>query len=207
MPSVSELEDLLREHGAVRKGHFVLASGNHSEYYVQTAQLLQEPHLVDEVLEDYLGRLRETFAMSDKILTAATGGITLAQQVGLKLEETTMFAERNDSNELKLNRGFRLASGDSVLLVEDVVTTGGTLRELESVVNEHCARVEGVFSMIDRSGMSDWKGRPFLSLLSVDYPIYSPEECPRCTNGDNPVRPGTKDVSNESFLAGDTNGN
>jgi orotate phosphoribosyltransferase len=198
MPSVSELEKLLREHGAVREGHFVLASGNHSEHYVQTAQLMQEPKLVDEVLDDVSRKLEQTFGDVDKLLTAATGGITFAQQVGLKLNKTTIFAERDETNTLELNRGFEIFEGDSVLLVEDVVTTGGTLEELEDLVEEYGATVAGVFSMINRSGMDDWNDRPFLSLLTVDYPVYSPKDCPGCTEGDEAVRPGTKSVDGES---------
>jgi orotate phosphoribosyltransferase len=198
MPSVSELEKLLREHGAVREGHFVLASGNHSEHYVQTAQLMQEPKLVDEILEDVSRKLERTFGDVDRLLTAATGGITFAQQVGLKLNKTTIFAERDETNTLEFNRGFEIFEGDSVLLVEDVVTTGGTLEELEDLVEEYGATVAGVFSMINRSGMDDWNDRPFLSLLTVDYPVYSPEDCPGCTEGDEAVRPGTKSVDGES---------
>jgi orotate phosphoribosyltransferase len=198
MPSPADLEDLLRDHGAVQEGHFVLASGNHSEHYVQTAKLMKEPGLVDQILDDYRNILEESFGSVDKILTAATGGITFAQQVGLKLDTTTIFAERNDQNKLELNRGFDLSTGESVLLVEDVVTTGGTLKELNTLVLEHSAEPAGVFAMINRSGMDDWNGKPFLSMLSVDYPVYSPDECPGCTQGEQAVRPGTKEVDGET---------
>lgn len=207
MPSKAELEDLLRDHGAVQEGHFVLASGKHSPYYVQTARILQEPYIVDDILDDVISDLRTIFGHVDTILTAATGGITFAQQTGLKLEKKTIFAERNDSNELELNRGFTISSGDSVLLVEDVVTTGGTLDELEYLVESHDAEVAGVFSMINRSSQDHWNNEPFFSLLSVDYPVYDSDECPRCEDDSEAVRPGTKRVEDESVLGGHNDGN
>ena len=198
MPSENEIEQILRDHNAIEEGHFLLASGNHSGHYVQTARLMREPHLVDEILEDYRSLLEEQFGAVDKILTAATGGITVAQQVGIKLEKTTIFAERNDDNELELNRGFDLAPDETVLLVEDVVTTGGTLGELADLVDDRGATVAGVFSLINRSDLTDWSGKPFLSLLSVDYPVYSPAECPICEDEGEAHRPGTKEVENET---------
>lgn len=198
MPSENELEAILRDHNAIEEGHFLLASGNHSGHYVQTARLMREPHLVDEILDDYRARLAEEFGDVDKILTAATGGITVAQQVGLKLEKTTIFAERSDDNELELNRGFDLSPGEAVLLVEDVVTTGGTLEELAELVESQGANVAGVFSLINRSDLTDWSGRPFLSLLFVEYPVYPAEECPLCDGEDEAHRPGTKEVEDET---------
>lgn len=198
MPSEREVEEILRDHNAIEEGHFLLASGNHSGHYVQTARLMREPHLVDELLEDYRESLTEEFGGVDKLLTAATGGITVAQQVGLQLGKTTIFAERNDENELELNRGFELSPGESILLVEDVVTTGGTLEELADLVEQRGADVAGVFSLINRSDHTDWSGRPFRSLLSVDYPVYSPAECPLCDGGQEARRPGTKEVENET---------
>jgi len=195
MPSPADVQNLLKKHGAIQEGHFVLASGKHSEFYVQTAQLMKEPSLVDELLEDFRDDLSEAFGAVDTILTAATGGITFAQQVGLILRTTTIFAERNDSNELELNRGFQLRENESVLLVEDVVTTGGTLTELNELVEENHATTLGVYTMINRSGMTDWHGRPFLSVLSVDYPVYSPDSCPACSDATDAVRPGTKEVT------------
>lgn len=192
----SRVESLLREHGAVQTGHFVLASGKHSEYYVQTAQLMQYPALVDELLVEELPRF-DWEKTPETILTAATGGITFAQQVGLRMEVKTIFAERNDRNELNLERGFTLSDGEPVLLVEDVVTTGGTLEELEVLVDEHNADTVGVLSMINRSDLNEWNGKSFHALLDVDYPIYESADCPLCEKGRDRTRPGTKEVVNE----------
>lgn len=189
----SKIESLLKEHGAVQTGHFVLASGNHSKHYVQTAQLMQHPDLVDEVLNDELPKF-DWEKTPDTILTAATGGITFAQQVGLRMGKKTIFAERDDNNQLVLERGFDLAENESVLLVEDVVTTGGTLEELEDLVADHGAETVGVLSMINRSDLNNWSGKPFHALLNVEYPVYDSSECPLCENGKERTRPGTKDV-------------
>lgn len=196
LPMPSTVESLLKKHGAVQTGHFVLASGNHSEHYVQTAQLMQYPALVDELLVEELPSI-EWDDQPDTILTAATGGITFAQQVGLRMGLKTIFAERNDANDLALERGFTLAEDESVLLVEDVVTTGGTLEELEELVEAHDARTIGVLSMINRSELTGWNDRPFNALLNVDYPIYESDECPLCENGRERTRPGTKEVMEE----------
>lgn len=198
MPLEDDLERLLREHGGLREGHFLLASGNHSGHYVQTAQLLKEPHLVDEILDEALPTVKSKFGTIEKLLTAATGGITFAQQVGLKLRKTTIFAERDNSNQLTLERGFDLSAGERVLLVEDVVTTGGTLSELQELVEQNQAQVTAVLAMVNRSDLTEWEGRPFRSLLSLNYPVYTPEECPLCKDGGTPVRPGTKTVDSET---------
>jgi orotate phosphoribosyltransferase len=198
MPSENKIEQILRDHNAIEEGHFLLASGNHSGHYVQTARLMREPHVVDDILEDFTDELKSTFGNVDKILTAATGGITPAQQVGLKLRKTTIFAERSDANDLELNRGFELTPDETVLLVEDVVTTGGTLEELKELVEENGAEVAGVFVLINRSDYEHWHGGPLRSLLSVDYPVYSAEECPLCEDGEDARRPGTKDVEDET---------
>lgn len=191
-----DVETLLKEHGAIQTGHFVLASGNHSEHYVQTARLMQHPAIVDELLRNVLPNF-EWERPPETILTAATGGITFAQQVGLRMGKKTIFAERSDDNELNLERGFTLSEGESVLLVEDVVTTGGTLEELQQLVESRGAETVGVLSMINRSDLETFNGVPFHALLSVDYPVYESDDCPLCADGREQTRPGTKEVMNE----------
>ncbi|MFB6344447.1 MAG: phosphoribosyltransferase family protein [bacterium] len=192
----SDVETLLKKHDAIQTGHFVLASGNHSEHYVQTAQLMQYPAVVDNLLKSELPNM-EWDRTPDTILTAATGGITFAQQVGLRLEKKTIFAERSDDNELVLERGFRLSEDEAVLLVEDVVTTGGTLEELKELAEHRGADLVGVLSMINRSDLRTFHNAIFHALLDVDYPIYDPDQCPLCENGRERTRPGTKDVMSE----------
>lgn len=191
--STPDLLPLLKEVGALREGHFQLASGRHSAHYVQVAQLSQYPALLQPLL---LGAKAEIEALGqiDTIFYPAIGALPVGQQLGLALEKRAIFAERNKQNEMELRRGFAIKPGERLLLVEDVITTGGTLKEIIKMVEAAGAEVIGVFCIINRSGKSDWQGYPLISLIDLTFPTYAPDELPP-ELADIPVyRPGTKSV-------------
>lgn len=193
MLSDDEIRAILEDHGALLEGHFLLASGKHSNHYLQAAMIAQHPPVLSRILKDPLRELGESLSI-DTVLTAATGGIPVAQQVGTLLERRTIFAERDEENRLRLRRNFRITSGEKVLLVEDVVTTGGTLGELRDLVEQHGGEVVGVFTLFNRSGMSRWSSFPLRSTFETEFPLWDPGECPLCDKGLPLERPGTKDV-------------
>lgn len=193
MLSDNDIRDILEDHGALLEGHFLLASGKHSNRYLQAAMIAQHPPVLSRILRDPLRDLEQSLTI-DTVLTAATGGIPVAQQVGTLLERRTIFAERDDENRLRLRRNFRIDPGEKVLLVEDVVTTGGTLEELRELVEHNGGEVVGVFTLFNRSGMSSWSSFPLHSTFEAEFPLWEPETCPLCEKDRPLVRPGTKDV-------------
>jgi orotate phosphoribosyltransferase len=187
----TELLPILKEVGALREGHFLLASGRHSGHYVQTAQLSQYPDRLQPLLEsakpviEQLGRI-------DTVFFPAIGALPVGQQLALALGTRAIFAERNKQNQMELRRGFELRKGETVLLAEDVVTTGGTLKEIIGMVTDAGATVAGVFCVINRSGKTTWQGLPLISLVDVDFPTYAEDELPEELAAIPLSRPGTK---------------
>lgn len=192
MPS-TEILSLLKEVGALKEGHFRLASGRHSGQYVQVAQLSQYPARLQPILEG--ARLRvEALGEIDTVFYPAIGALPVGQQLGLALEKRAVFAERNADNDMELRRGFELHAGEKLLMAEDVITTGGTLKEIRKIAEELGAEPVGVFCVINRSGSDAWEGLPLVSLLDLQFPTYAPDEVPPELAAIPVSRPGSKKV-------------
>ncbi|HUC78136.1 MAG TPA: orotate phosphoribosyltransferase [Vicinamibacterales bacterium] len=193
-----ELLDLFRRTGALLDGHFRLSSGLHSAGYLQCALVLQHPahaEALGRALADHVRELRPTV-----VLSPALGGVIIGHEVGRALGVRAIFAERQDG-ELTLRRGFMVAEADRVLLVEDVLTTGGSTRETMQVATAAGGRVVGAASIVDRSGGKRklsgggaTLGVPFASLLDIDLPTYEPDQCPLCAKGLPVTKPGSRPV-------------
>jgi orotate phosphoribosyltransferase len=187
----SEVLTLFRRSGALLDGHFRLTSGLHSPGYLQCALVLQHPRDA-EALGAALGtRLRSLGART--VLSPALGGIVIGQEVGRALGVRAIFAERQDAA-LTLRRGFTLEPGEKVLVVEDVVTTGGSTRETMAVARAAGAVVVGACAIVDRSGGTQSLDVPFHALLPMDVKTYAPEDCPLCAQGVPVVKPGSRAV-------------
>ena len=191
--TTAETIEFLKKHGALEEGHFVLASGRHSGHYVKKAKLIQHPRVVQELIEAVVPRLRALGGI-DVVLSPAVGGIPVGQQVGLALDCRTIYAERDADNQLALKRGFEILPGERVLLVEDVITTGGTLVELEKFTRETGGQIAGTFVVVNRSGLTELLGRPVVSCMDIIFPTYAPEEVPPALAAIPAIRPGTKRV-------------
>ena len=193
-----ELLDLFRRTGALLDGHFRLSSGLHSAGYLQCALVLQHPPYAEALgraLADRVRDLRPTV-----VLSPALGGVIIGHEVGRALGVRAIFAERQDG-ELMLRRGFMLAEADRILLVEDVLTTGGSTRETMQVATAAGGRVVGAASIVDRSGGKGTAsggrailGVPFASLLDIELPTYEPGTCPLCAQGLPVTKPGSRPV-------------
>jgi len=190
-----DLLDLFRKSGALLEGHFRLTSGLHSPGYLQCALVLQYPQHAEALgaaLADRVRGLRPTVVMSP-----ALGGVVIGQEVGRALGVRAIFAERQDGA-LTLRRGFMLGETDRVLVVEDVLTTGGSTRETIQVAVACGAQVVGAASIVDRSAMAGRErdlGVPFVSLLDIDLPTFEPDRCPLCAQGLPVVKPGSRPVA------------
>ena len=188
---MNDLLDLFRKSGALLDGHFRLTSGLHSTGYLQCALVLQHPAHA-EALGRAIGE-RVADLQATVVLSPALGGIIIGHEVARALGVRAVFAERQDGA-LTLRRGFILAESDRVLVVEDVVTTGGSTRETMQVAAAAGGRVVGAASIVDRGG-SRTLDVPFRSLVSIVLPTYEPERCPLCAQGLPVVKPGSRPVA------------
>jgi orotate phosphoribosyltransferase len=186
-----QLLDLLRRSGALLEGHFRLSSGLHSSGYLQCALVLQHPQLAERLGRALADRARQLGATV--VLSPALGGVVIGQEVGRALDVRAIFAERQDGA-LTLRRGFVLADNDRVLVVEDVLTTGGSTRETIQVARSTGAHVVGAAAIVDRSGGSAGFDVPFIALLEMSLPTYEPGNCPLCEQGIAVVKPGSRPV-------------
>ena len=184
-----ELLDLFRRSGALLDGHFRLSSGLHSSGYLQCALVLQHPQHAEALgraIAERTRHLRPTL-----VLSPALGGVVIGHEVGRALGVRALFAERQDGT-LTLRRGFVIAESDRVLVVEDVLTTGGSTRETMQVAHAAGGLIVGVASVVDRSQGTARFEVPFTSLLDVTLPAYEPAACPICAAGLPVVKPGSR---------------
>src|SRR6185369_13816044 len=172
-------------------GHFRLTSGLHSSGYLQCALVLQHPQSAESLGSAIAQRTRNLRATA--VLSPALGGIVIGQEVGRALGVRALFAERQDG-QLLLRRGFTLSETDRVLVIEDVLTTGGSTRETMEVAKAAGAQVVGAASIVDRSGGTARFDVPLASLLDMALPTYEPGVCPLCAQGIAVVKPGSRPV-------------
>ncbi len=185
----TEVLHLFRQSGALLEGHFRLSSGLHSDRYLQSALVLQHPDFAEQ-----LGRAiasRTAHLQPTAVLSPALGGIVIGQEAGRALHVRALFAERQDGV-LTLRRGFTLAPSDRVLIVEDVITTGGSTRETIAVAEAAGATVVGASSIVDRGGDVSRLNVPLQSLVRMDVAAYQPDACPLCAKGIPVVKPGSR---------------
>ncbi len=184
------LTQMLEESGALRRGHFLLSSGLHSEAYVQCALLLEDPVRARKVGQDLAERLRAFHP--DSVLSPALGGVIIGHEVAAGLGVPFRFTERK-GEEMGLRRGFTLKQGERVVVVEDVVTTGRSTLETAALATARGARVVAVGAIIDRSGGRDPFDVPFRALMELSLPSYTPADCPVCRDGGAPAeKPGSR---------------
>lgn len=185
----NDLLELFRRSGALLEGHFRLSSGLHSTGYLQCALVLQHPAHA-EALGAAVAAAARAWSPT-VVLSPALGGIVIGQEVGRGLGVRAIFAERTEGV-LALRRGFTLSSEDRVLVVEDVLTTGGSTRETIAVAAALGARAVGAASIMDRSGGRHGLDVPFATLCPMDLPTYAAEACPLCAAGSTAVKPGSR---------------
>lgn len=180
---------VLTESGALQRGHFLLTSGRHSDTYVEKFRLLERPELAGPLL----GRLAEQFrdVRPQVVLSPAVGGIIVGYEIARHLGARAVFAER-EAGRLVLRRGFQLGPGERCLVVEDVVTTGGSLMEVLAVAEEAGADIVGVGLLVDRSAGRLQGPWPIRALATVNAESWAPEQCPVCRKGIPLVQRGSR---------------
>ena len=180
---------IVTEKNALLTGHFILSSGLHSEQYLQCALVLQHPDVNERCAKALAERIGQE--KIDLVVGPALGGVTLAYEVARALGVRGIFTERQQGT-MKLRRGFSIAKGERVLVCEDVVTTGGSTKEVMELIRSMGGVVVGVASIIDRSDTDPRFGVPFTALAKVKVKTYPAEECPLCRKGIPVTKPGSK---------------
>jgi orotate phosphoribosyltransferase len=190
-----EVIERFRRTGALLEGHFILSSGLHSQSYLQCALVLQHPAEAEAfgraLAEHFAGQSIQTVA------APAIGGLIIGYEVARHLGARFIWTERDGAGSMQLRRGFSVRQGESVLVVEDVITTGGSTRETIEALSAAGARVSGAASIIDRSqGRAD-VGVPRIALATLDVPSVAPSVCEACARGEEAVKPGSRKNSDK----------
>lgn len=184
------VKEILQDLEVLRHGHFLYTSGKHGQVYMQCARLLENPIYSEEIIKG----LAEEFEYDriNLVVGPAIGGITISYEFARQLGTKTFFAERED-NIMKLRRGFHIPKGARVLVVEDVITTGGSVKEVIDLVEKEGGQVVGVAVIVDRTGGNIDFERKFISAYSEPLKAYNAEECPLCKEGKLPLeKPGSR---------------
>jgi orotate phosphoribosyltransferase len=169
---------LLQEHGAIVSGHFKLASGLHSPAYIQTALMLQYPHVAQKIAKALLTKFNSKI---DVVISPGVSSVVLGQEVARALKCRSIFVEKNDGM-VAFRRDFKLLRGERALIVEDVVTTGRLTAELVSLAQAYGCRVVGVGAIVDRSTGRLSLSVPVRTLVAYPLQLYPPESCPQCAS-------------------------
>lgn len=183
MLTQEQVRQLLVETEAVLEGHFLLTSGLHSPLYVEKFNVLQHPEYTEKLCKELADRFKNKGVQT--VMGPMTGGILLAHEVGKALGTRAIFTER-EKGKMTLRRGFFIKPGERVLIVEDIVTTGGSVQEVVDVVKAAGGEIVGVGLLVDRSGGKAEFGVPkedVQALLNLEVPTYEPETCPLCKEG------------------------
>jgi orotate phosphoribosyltransferase len=186
--TADEILTLFRQSDALLEGHFQLTSGLHSPHYVQCARVLQYPANAGKLCGEIVKQFGA--ARIDAVIAPALGGIVVGQEVGRQLGARTMFTERKEGV-MQLRRGFAVSPGERILVCEDVVTTGGSVKEVIDIVARLGGTVVGVGAIVDRSG-GKVQLQNFFPALRLDVVAFAPHDCPMCKQGLPVEKPGSR---------------
>ncbi len=187
---MNDVMQLFKQSGAVLNGHFVLTSGLHSDTYMQCAKLFEHGKIAEELCAAAAEKVKKYNA--DVVVSPAVGAIIFGYELSKQLDIPNMFAEREKDGNFALRRGFELKAGARVVIAENVVTTGGSVKEVIELVKRLGGEVVAVVEVVDRSGGKVDFGVPNESLLTIDVKTYDKDECPMCKAGTPAVKPGSK---------------
>ena len=186
---MNNVEEIFQKSGAILKGHFLLASGLHSPIYWEKFQVLQSPYYTEQ-----LCRMIATHFQKQNIQVVAgptTGGIILAFETARQLGVRGIFAEKEGTTERAFRRGFSINPGERVLIVDDILTTGSSIRQVMAAVTKQGGEIIGIGILVDRSEQEVDFGFPLFSCLRSITPTYTPQDCPLCAKNIPLVKPGS----------------
>lgn len=189
----NEVLRLFRASDALLQGHFKLTSGKHSEWYFEKIRLIEKPAALEKLVDLLVERVRREVPDFDYVVSPAYGAIAIGFLVALKLGKRFAFSQRADEK-MTVRSGFSGLDGSRAVIVEDILTTGGSVQEVVACLRERRVEVAGIYVLVDRSGggvLID--GRPVGSLLALKVEAFEPDACPLCAQGLPLVKPGASD--------------
>ena len=199
-----DIKKIYMDADALLEGHFKLSSGNHSQYYLQSAKVLEDPKTAKLLAEALAKEIQKSGLEIDTVCAPALGGLIAGFALATALDKRSIFAERVDGK-MTIRRGFEIKPGEKVLICEDIITTGGSAMEAAEVVEELGGKVVGFAALANR-GFCHREGsdieskpncklpkeKPFFALADFTFEMYSPEECPMCKKGSEAIKPGSR---------------
>jgi len=199
-----DLKKIYQENNALLEGHFKLSSGKHSKYYLQSARVLENPKVAEELLSELAKQIKESNLQIDTICSPAIGGLLAGYELARALGVRFIFTERVNKI-MTLRRGFEVKEGEKILICEDIITTGGSALEAAAEVEKLGAEVVG-FAAIANRGFCKREGSnleakpecklpkdlPFFAIDDFVFEVYDPSECPMCKEGSEAIKPGSR---------------
>jgi orotate phosphoribosyltransferase len=186
-----EVFEIFEKARALLKGHFLLSSGLHSDTYFEKFQVLQYPHYVELLCRNMASLFRDQ--QVEVVVGPTVGGVIIAFEVARHLKVRSIYAEPGDEGRT-FKRGFAIKKGERVLIVDDILTTGGSVREVIRLVEKHQGSIQGIGLLLDRSGGKVDFGYPLKVLATTEVTNHRPEECPMCKGGEPLVKPGSRKI-------------
>ena len=199
-----DIKKVYEENQALLKGHFKLSSGKHSEYYLQSARVLENPAVAEEIMKELAKQIKESGIKIDSVCSPAIGGLLAGYELARQLGVRFIFAERVNGK-MTIRRGFEVKDGEKVLICEDIITTGGSALEAAAKIEENGGEVVA-FAAIANRGLCKREGSdleakpqcklpsdiPFFALGDFVFETYEPDECPMCKTGSEAIKPGSR---------------
>jgi len=199
-----DIKQIYMDAEALLHGHFKLSSGNHSEYYLQSAKVLEDPKTAKILAESLADQIKKYGLEVDTICSPAIGGLIAGFALATALDCRYIFTERVNGT-MTLRRGFEIKKGEKILICEDIITTGGSAMEAATEVERLGGEIVGFAALANRgfckrvnSDLTDKpncklpKDKPFFALADFDFPMYAPQECPMCKEGSEAIKPGSR---------------
>ena len=185
-----DIQEILKETNALLKGHFKLTSGRHSEYYVEKIKIIHYPDKVEMLCKEIAEKLKDYPV--DVVIGPAYGGIALAYEVAKQMGKKFVFTQRKD-DQMTIRSGFDIKAGDNAVIIEDIITTGGSVKEVIDVLKNYQMNVQAVSCIVDRSGGKAQFECPLIPLTSVSFDTWEEQDCPLCKANIPIVKPGASD--------------
>jgi orotate phosphoribosyltransferase len=199
-----DLETIYKDAGAYLEGHFLLSSGNHSQFYLQSAKVLEDPKLAEKLATALAEQIKEFKVEVDTVCAPALGGVLAGYELARALGVRSIFTERVDKK-MTLRRGFEVQPNERVLICEDIITTGGSALEAAKCIEDNGGKVVAFAALANRGFCKRVGGNnepsltcklpnnvPFFALGDFTFEIYNPKECPLCKDGSKAIKPGSR---------------
>lgn len=186
-----QILDIYKKHNALLEGHFLLSSGLHSDRFLQSALVMQYPHIADQVVGELADKMYDVAFTT--VVSPAVGGIRFGYEFARQLKKRAVFTERVNET-MTFKRGFALTPGEKIVIAEDVVTTGKSTKECMDAVIAAGGDVVAITCLVDRSNGQAQFDVPFYPLVQVDVSVFDPAECPLCKKGLEAVKPGSRNI-------------